>query len=67
MSHQSGHNNEKSGAPGEISRRRFIQVSSVLSAVPFLASESIATAPSDPAHIPVHQADDVCHRDRKSS
>ncbi|EPL3703392.1 DMSO/selenate family reductase complex A subunit [Morganella morganii] len=58
MSHQSGHDNEKSGAPGEISRRRFIQVSSVLSAVPFLASESIASAPADPAHIPVHQTDD---------
>lgn len=42
----------------EISRRRFIQVSSVLSAVPFLASESIASAPADPAYIPVHQTDD---------
>lgn len=49
---ESKHNQSDEQLIGPLSRRRFIQGSSALMAVPFLASKSVASIPTDPSVIP---------------
>ncbi len=53
MTNQSNQNDDSDHLIEPLSRRRFIQAGSALMAVPFLASNSIASSPADPATIEI--------------